>query len=116
MASKRDTSPNPGSCLPSPRRDQKRPGATLEQIAETTKINIRFLRAIESGRFEQLPGGIFRTSYIRQYARATGLDPEELLARCRNRIGDKASEIPLPAANGSSHKRTAMDWIRVFKL
>ena len=43
-------------------------GVTLEQIAERTKISMRFLRAIEEGEYVKLPGGIFATSYLRQYA------------------------------------------------
>lgn len=55
-------------------------GISLEQIAESTKINIRSLRAIEGGEFEKLPGGIYNTSYIRQYAKAIDFDEAELLA------------------------------------
>jgi len=58
---------------------QKR-GVTLEQIAETTKISMRFLRAIEDEEFEKLPGGIFSTSYLRQYASEIGFDESELLS------------------------------------
>ena len=55
-------------------------GITLEQIAESTKISIRSLEAIERGDFRKLPGGIYNTSYIRQYARAIDYDESELLA------------------------------------
>lgn len=58
---------------------RERAGLTLETIAEQTKISIRFLRAIEKSDYAQLPGGIFDTSYIRQYAAAVGIPPEPLL-------------------------------------
>jgi len=45
-------------------------GITLQQISESTKIGMRLLEAIEFGDFRKLPGGIYATSYIRQYARA----------------------------------------------
>lgn len=54
-------------------------GITLEQIAESTKISIRSLEAIERGDFRKLPGGIYNTSYIRQYARAIDYDESTLL-------------------------------------
>ena len=54
-------------------------GITLEQIAASTKISIRSLEAIERGEFRKLPGGIYNTSYIRQYARAIDYDESELL-------------------------------------
>ena len=55
-------------------------GISLEQIASDTKISVRSLRAIEEGEFKKLPGGIYNTSYIRQYARAIDFDETELLA------------------------------------
>ena len=45
-------------------------GITLEQIANSTKISIRYLRAIEEGRLAILPGGVYSANYIRQYAAA----------------------------------------------
>src|SRR5665811_1097711 len=55
-------------------------GISLEQIAEATKISIRSLEAIEQGDFRKLPGGIYSTSYIRQYARAIEYDECALIA------------------------------------
>jgi cytoskeletal protein RodZ len=54
-------------------------GVTLDHIIETTKISKRFLQAIEEYDFDKLPGGVFNTSYIRQYARAVDIDECELL-------------------------------------
>ncbi len=59
-------------------------GISLRDIAETTKISIRFLQAIEEEDFEQLPGGIYNTSYIRQYAREIGYEESKLLAYYRS--------------------------------
>jgi cytoskeletal protein RodZ len=70
------TSPNR---LPLSEARQKM-GVSLDQIAASTKINPRYLRAIEEGRFEELPGGIFNTSYIRQYARAIDYAEAEILS------------------------------------
>ena len=55
-------------------------GISLNQIASATKISIRSLQAIEEGDFGKLPGGIYNTSYIRQYARAIDVDECELIA------------------------------------
>lgn len=45
-------------------------GVSLDQIAQATKIRVYYLNAIEQGRFDKLPGGIYSRSYIRQYAAA----------------------------------------------
>lgn len=59
---------------------RQRKGISLESIAESTKLSIRQLDAIEIGDFKRLPGGIYNTNYIRQYARAIGFDETDLLA------------------------------------
>jgi cytoskeletal protein RodZ len=72
-------------------------GVSLEQIAESTKISIRWLRAIEGGEFRKLPGGIYDTNYIRQYAKAIDYDEAELLAEYRRAVGATAdAQDPAP--------------------
>ena len=58
---------------------RKNRGISLEQIAEATKISVRSLEAIERGDFRKLPGGIYNTSYIKQYARAIDYDESAIL-------------------------------------
>lgn len=55
-------------------------GISLKQIADSTKISVRALEAIERGEFRKLPGGIYTTSYIRQYAQAIDYDETAILA------------------------------------
>ena len=58
---------------------RERSGIALEKVAMATRIGLHFLRAIEAEEFAKLPGGVYNTSYIRQYARAIGYDEAELL-------------------------------------
>ena len=69
-------------------------GISLAQIAQTTKISMRSLEAIERGEFKKLPGGIYNTSYIRQYARAIDYDESALLSYYHQAMGT----TPGPAA------------------
>ncbi len=55
-------------------------GVSLREISEATKIRVHYLESIEAAHFDQLPGGVFATSYIRQYARAIDFNEWELLA------------------------------------
>jgi cytoskeletal protein RodZ len=78
---------------------RERTGVSLEQIADTTKISRTFLRAIEEGNYAALPGGVFTTSYIRQYAAAVGCDAAEILDHCRLSLApepEPESENPNP--------------------
>lgn len=53
---------------------------SLQEISDSTKISMCYLQAIESGDFHKLPGGIYATSYLRQYARAVAYDENVLIS------------------------------------
>src|SRR5690625_6004319 len=59
-------------------REEK--GYTLDNIQEKTKIQKRYLVAIEQGDFNALPGKFYARAFIREYAEAVELDPEVVLA------------------------------------
>ncbi|HNC42861.1 MAG TPA: helix-turn-helix domain-containing protein, partial [Acidobacteriota bacterium] len=63
-------------------------GVTLTQLAENTRIGIRFLQAIESDDFKSLPGGLFNRSFIKAYARAVGIDEDEAVIAYQKQTGD----------------------------
>ena len=52
-------------------------GVSLGDIAESTKISVATLEAIERSDFARLPGGIFSRSFVRAYALAVGVQPDE---------------------------------------
>lgn len=62
------------------RRARERAGLSLDDLSSTTKIKVSMLEAIESGRFERVPSGLFVRGFLRAYAREVGLDPEETVA------------------------------------
>jgi len=72
---------------------RKNRGISLEQIAASTKIGVRLLEAIEQGDFRKLPGGIYNTSYLRQYARAIDYDEAELLAAYNQCVGPPEAAV-----------------------
>lgn len=88
-------------------RWRERRKLSLDEIAETTKISLRFLKAIEAEDFGQLPGGIFNTSYLRQYAAAVGFDERKLLAHYER-------QLPSGESNTERQPRTLLDrWLRL---
>jgi cytoskeletal protein RodZ len=80
------------------RRERELRGIDLRDIADATKISVRFLQALEQDRLDILPGGIFRRAFVRQYARYVGLDPERLVAEFIYANGDDGAERPAAAA------------------
>ncbi|WP_458096932.1 helix-turn-helix domain-containing protein [Roseomonas sp. WA12] len=58
-------------------------GATLEEVADNLRINRRYLAALEEGRSRDLPGPAYALGFVRTYARALGLDADDLARRYR---------------------------------
>ena len=59
------------------RKEREKQSVTLDEVCASTKIAVRFLRAIEEERFEQLPGGIFNKGFVRSYAQHLGINEQE---------------------------------------
>ena len=62
------------------REARERRGLTLRVIADATKVSVRALEALEKNDISRLPGGIFSRGFVRAYAEAVGLDPEQTIA------------------------------------
>lgn len=62
---------------------------SLEDIAQTTKVTVRSLQALESDAFDQLPGGILSKGIVRSYVRFLGLDESEWVERFLDASGQK---------------------------
>jgi len=79
------------------RRQRLQNRISLETVSLETKIGVRLLEAIEAEQFEKLPGGVFRRSFVLQYAHALGIDPEEIAAELKqlNQF-DEPPPLPTP--------------------
>ncbi len=61
------------------KRERELRGITLQEIADATKINIRYLRDLEEDRLDNLPGTFFIKGIIRSFAKYIGLDENTIL-------------------------------------
>lgn len=61
------------------RRQREMREINLRDIAERTKISLRYLEAMEADRFDLLPAPIFAKGFLREYARYVGLSPDEVV-------------------------------------
>jgi transcriptional regulator with XRE-family HTH domain len=61
---------------PNLRRTRIQRGVSLKQIADATKVSEQLWDGLEHNDFERWPNGIFARSYIREYARLIGVDPD----------------------------------------
>lgn len=62
-------------------------GISLEEIAASTKIQIRYLQALETNQFDALPGAVFIKGFIRSYGKTIGCNVEDLISAYDESIG-----------------------------
>jgi cytoskeleton protein RodZ len=62
---------------------RERLGWKLTDVAAGLCIRLPYLEAIERGELSALPGAAYQTGFVRTYAQALGLDPDEILRRFR---------------------------------
>jgi cytoskeletal protein RodZ len=74
------------------RHEREMRGITLREIADATKISLRFLQALEEDRLDVLPGGLFPRAFVKQYATFLGLDAAALLEQFTAVHGEAAVE------------------------
>ncbi len=79
------------------REARLRRGIELAEVERTTRIRVRFLRAMEEERWELLPGAAYERSFLRTYASHLGLDAEALVEQLR-RGREPAPEAPVEEA------------------
>ncbi len=60
------------------RTAREQQGLSLADIATRTRIRLSYLEAIEQDRLDQIPGGFFSRSFVRQYAQALGLTSADI--------------------------------------
>jgi cytoskeletal protein RodZ len=88
------------------RRERELRRISLREVNEATKINIRYLEALERNDFTYLPAGAFTRGFIRSYARYIGLDETEMINAYLYELGrqqeDREAEgasVPEPAGS-----------------
>ncbi|MBS0220577.1 MAG: helix-turn-helix domain-containing protein [Proteobacteria bacterium] len=61
------------------REQREERGLTIDEVAKSLRIRSAFLKAIEQGRFEELPGAAYIPAFLRGYASYLGLDAQKVL-------------------------------------
>ncbi|HLQ98707.1 MAG TPA: helix-turn-helix domain-containing protein [Candidatus Dormibacteraeota bacterium] len=69
---------------------------SLDTLQETTKIQKRYLLAIEQGNLHILPGKFYARAFIKEYATAVGLDPNEILEGHKDEVPESKIENEMP--------------------
>lgn len=75
-------------------------GVSLDEIAAATRIKTSFLEALESGRWDELPGGAFNRGFIRATSRFLGLDEDGMVDEYALETGSAARNRPVAEPSG----------------
>jgi len=85
------------------KRERELRGVTLEEISAATRINTRYLEALENETWSNLPGGVFNRGFIRSVAHFLGLDEDSLVAEyqlyMQGEQVSRASDLPSRRTN-----------------
>ena len=85
------------------RAARERVGWSLSQMADALRIRYQYLEALEDGRINELPGNAYALGFMRTYATALGLDPNEIARRFRAEAAEVNQQtvltfpVPVPA-------------------
>ena len=77
------------------RKARLKKGASLQQIAAITRIDLKFLEALDNGNFGFLPD-LYIKAFIKQYAKAVDLDEQETLKKYEDALAGKYIEDDEP--------------------
>jgi cytoskeletal protein RodZ len=56
-------------------------GMSVEEVSRSTRVPVASVERIEADRFGELPGEVFVRGFLRSYARAVDVPPDDVLAR-----------------------------------
>ncbi|WP_078380838.1 helix-turn-helix domain-containing protein [Sutcliffiella halmapala] len=77
------------------KQEREAKNLSLEDLQTITKIQKRYLIGVEEGNYSIMPGQFYARAFIKQYAEAVGLDPEEIFEEYKNDIPvNEKEEIP----------------------
>ena len=95
-------------------------GLTLEQVAAETRIPQRHLLALEAGDFSKLPGRTYAVGFARTYAKAVGLDQDQIGAEVRAELDAKREDGYRPASfepgDPARVPSRALGWFAAFAV
>jgi transcriptional regulator with XRE-family HTH domain len=92
------------------RQERLRKGLDLAGIAKETRIRTAILEAIEEDRFDCIPGGAYRYHFLRQYARALGIDGDAIVAEFKEEHEDLPVPLPIPPKTRRSRIWADLAW------
>lgn len=96
------------------RAEREQRGVSLQEISAVTKIQVKFLDALEDDAYEQLPPTPFVIGFLRAYAQCLSLTPDDIVMAYhqRHRVADTV-EQPHPSRTPQLRQTTHLGTVGV---
>ncbi|MCM3666479.1 DUF4115 domain-containing protein [Mesobacillus subterraneus] len=92
-------------------------GLSLDELQSITKIQKRYLLGIEEGNYSMMPGKFYVRAFIKQYAEAVGLDPDQLFEQYKNEIPTTYNEeLPEQLSRVQTRKSISPDTSKILDV
>lgn len=95
------------------RRQRQRKNLSLTEIAASTKVGASHFVALERGDCSRWPGGVYNRAFIRAYAKAIGLDPDETAAEFAECHEPPPTAVAADPAAGVADRTTTPPALRI---
>lgn len=109
------TEPVPSVCV-ALQQARMRAGLELTDVADTLRIRLVHLEALEEGRFDDLPGQTYAVGFLRSYAAFLGLDTEETVRRFKEEMAPDAAQTKLTFPTPTREGRRPKPWLIIIVL
>jgi cytoskeletal protein RodZ len=92
-------------------------GLSLEDLQSITKIQKRYLIGIEEGNYSSMPGNFYVRAFVKQYAEALQLNPEEIFETYKNEIPATHNEdLPEKLSRVKTRKSVSEGSSKIFDI
>jgi cytoskeletal protein RodZ len=92
-------------------------GLSLEDLQSITKIQKRYLIGIEEGNYSSMPGNFYVRAFVKQYAEALELNPDEIFETYKNEIPATHNEdLPEQLSRVKTRKTVTEGSSKIFDI
>ncbi len=87
------------------RTEREKRGLSLHDVENETKIRAKYLAALESETFDEIPGEVYLLGFLRNYARFLNLNSEEIISHYKSQANKENQEVDSPTISDSGPGR-----------
>lgn len=98
------------------RRQRESKGLSLKDISEITKIGMNYLKYIEENKFNKIPGEVFVKGFLRSYARAVGINEDEIIEIYDNNYRKKEKKEDANQKIAPKRKLKIPSWLWIIPV